>query len=212
MLQHLFQPLAQLLRPGFNCLLCGLDVQQTHGLCHDCWQQLPWLEQPQLIRQEQAVHAILHYRFPVDRMIHHFKYEQQLALRTILSHCLLQSKLPRVQAIVPMPISEQRLIERGYNQMQLIAELMAKRLHLPVWQPVLRSAQHSQKGLSRVERLENIEHQFHPIPSERKKYRRVLLIDDVVTTGSSLSAMKNALLRLGCQQIHCLCIAAAEHQ
>lgn len=210
MFQHLIQPLAGLLQPAFSCLLCGIDQQQRHGLCHDCWQQLPWMEQPLITRQEQDIHAMLHYGFPVDRMIHYFKYEQQLAFQTVLSHCLLQAKLPRVQAIVPMPISEQRLLGRGYNQMQVIAELMAKQLRLPIWQPVLRSAQHAQKGLSRLERLENIEQQFRPLPSERKKYRRVLLIDDVVTTGSSLIAMKNALQRLGCQQVHCLCIAAAE--
>jgi len=109
-----------------------------------------------------------------------------------------------------MPISTERLIERGYNQSLVIAKILARELNVPVWQPVIRLAQHSQKGLSRLERLNQIEMQFQPILTERRRYRRVLMLDDVVTTGSSLSALAQALTQLGCQHIFAACIAAAE--
>ena len=109
-----------------------------------------------------------------------------------------------------MTISTERLAERGYNQMLIIANLLSKKLNIPVWQPVIRLAQHSQKGLSRVERMENIAEQFQVIKAERRKYRKVLIIDDVVTTGSSIRALSNALEKLGCQQIEMACIAAAQ--
>ena len=195
------------------CSLCGLGHQQSHSLCHDCWEQLPWFKQnhqTQLFRNEMQIHVALNYQFPIDRLIQKYKYERQLHFQTLLTHSLMQLRLPKVQAIVPMPISTERLAERGYNQMLIIANLLSKKLNIPVWQPVIRLAQHSQKGLSRVERMENIAEQFQVIKAERRKYRKVLIIDDVVTTGSSIRALSNALEKLGCQQIEIACIAAAQ--
>ena len=195
------------------CSLCGLGHQQSHSLCHDCWEQLPWFQQAnqtQIFRNEMQIHVALNYQFPIDRLIQKYKYEQQLHFQTLLTHSLMQLRLPKVQAIVPMPISTERLAERGYNQMLIIANLLSKKLNIPVWQPVIRLAQHSQKGLSRVERMENIAEQFQVIKAERRKYRKVLIIDDVVTTGSSIRALSNALEKLGCQQIEIACIAAAQ--
>jgi len=191
------------------CLLCGTDAQQFHSLCTDCWEHLPWYKQ-QIIRHEQQILSAHRYDFPIDRIIQAYKYEQQLQYQNLLAHSLLNLRLPKVQAIVPMPISIKRLQERGYNQMLIIAKIMAKELQIPIWQPVIREAQYSQKGLSRIERLENIENQFQIIQTEKRKYRKILVIDDVVTTGSSIHALSHALQNLGCQQIYNACIAAAE--
>ncbi|NHB56673.1 ComF family protein [Acinetobacter shaoyimingii] len=206
LVNHLLHRSIQRISP---CLLCGLDTQQAHSFCTDCWQQLPWFKD-QIIRHEQSIGVVFHYEFPVDRIIQKYKYEQQLQYQIFLMHSLMQLKLGKIDAIVPMPISTERLKERGYNQMLVIAKLLSKQLKIPVWQPVIRLAQHSQKGLTRVERLENIENQFQIMRLERRKYRRVLMIDDVVTTGSSIFALKQALEKLGCKHIEMACIAAAE--
>ncbi len=201
----------QLLHKGVQnispCLLCGIDHQQQHSLCTDCWEQLPWYKQ-YIIRHEQHILCAHHYDFPINRIIQTYKYEQQLQYQNLLAHSLLNLRTPKVQAIVPMPISTERLKERGYNQMLIIAKIMARELKVPVWQPIIRDAQHSQKGLSRIERLENIENQFQTVKTEKRKYKKVLLIDDVVTTGSSIHAMNKALHDLSCQQIYNVCIAA----
>lgn len=189
------------------CLLCGIDRQQQHSLCDDCWEQLPWYKQ-HIIRHEHSILCAHHYDFPINRIIQTYKYEQQLQYQNLLAHSLLNLRTPKVHAIVPMPISTERLIERGYNQMLIIANIMAKELKIPVWQPVIRAAQHSQKGLSRIERLENIEDQFQIITTEKIKYKKVLIIDDVVTTGSSIHTLSQALEKLSCQQIYTACIAA----
>lgn len=191
------------------CQLCDLESQQAHSLCHDCWQQLPWFKHS-IERRQRNIQVALHYEFPINRIIQTFKYEQQLHYQKLLAHCLLELRLKKVQAIVPMPISNERLAERGYNQMLIIAKILAAELNLPVWQPVIRLAQHSQKGLSRVERMQNIASQFQIIKTERRKYRKILVIDDVVTTGSSLNALAQALEQLGCQNIEIACIAAGQ--
>ena len=209
----MFQLISRILQKSVqsmsNCLLCGIDQQQYHSLCNDCWEQLPWFKQ-HITRHEQQILCAHHYQFPIDRVILTYKYEQQLQYQNLLAHSLLNLRLPKVQAIVPMPISTQRLADRGYNQMLIIAKIMAKELNIPVWQPINREAQHSQKGLSRIERIENIENQFQIISTERRKYKKVLIIDDVVTTGSSIHALIRTLNELGCQQIYSACIAAAD--
>lgn len=189
------------------CHLCDIGVRAHHGVCQSCWQQLPWLKH-KIERHQQDILIACHYEYPISQLIQQFKYEQQLHHLRLLSGLLLELKLPKVHAIVPMPISNDRLMERGFNQSLLIAKELSKVLNIPVWQPVQRLAQHSQKGLSRLERLENIEDQFVAKTHLQLIYRKVLIIDDVVTTGSSINALSQVLKQLGCQHIYSACLAA----
>lgn len=198
------QHLIQLFSP---CSLCELGAREKYSLCKDCWEQLPWLKQT-IQRNNQSVLVSCDYAYPVNRIIQQFKYEQKLHYQILLAEILKQLKFPKVQAIVPMPISNQRLIERGFNQSLLLANILSKDLKIPVWQPIQRLNEHSQKGLSRLERFENIEQQFVPHHKEKRRYRRVLIIDDVITTGSSIHALSQALKQLGCTSIHMACLAA----
>ncbi len=193
------------------CSLCDIGMKRQFGVCQSCWQQLPWLKQT-IERNQQQIMVACHYQYPIDRIIQQFKYEQKLHHQRLLNGLLLQSRLPKVHAIVPMPISTDRLAERGFNQSLLLAQALSEHLNIPVWQPVQRLAQHSQKGLSRLERLENIEQQFVAAAPNQIRYRKVLIVDDVVTTGSSITALSQVLQQLGCQQVYSLCLAAAQHQ
>ena len=194
------------------CRLCESSPRFEHYLlCQSCWQQLPWLKH-NVQRHEQSIIVACHYQYPIDRILQQFKYEQQLHYQPLLEQLLDQLKLPKVHAIVPMPISEARLVERGYNQSLLLAQQLSKKLKVPVWQPVQRLHQHSQKGLSRIERIEGIEQQFILAKPPTIRYRKVLIIDDVVTTGSSIHALAQVLQQLGCQHIYACCVAAAQQQ
>lgn len=191
------------------CQLCNTDHQQIHSVCQDCWANLPWAK-TSVQRQEMNIQIACHYDYPIDRIIQLFKYEQKLHLENILAGTLLHLRLPKVSAVVPMPISTERLVERGYNQSLLIAKHIAKRLNVPIWQPIERLKQHSQKGLSRIERIEDIDAQFRISNTSKIRYRKVLIIDDVVTTGSSIRALSNQLEKLGCTDIYAACLAGAK--
>jgi ComF family protein len=190
------------------CQLCHSDSQTIHSVCQDCWQQLPWAHQT-IQRQEMQFQIACNYAYPMDRLIQLFKYEQKLHLQNLLAGALLSLDLPKVSAVVPMPISTERLAERGYNQSLLLAKQVAKQMNIPIWQPVIRLKQHSQKGLSRLERIEDIQSQFQLSTTSKIRYRRVLIIDDVVTTGSSIRALTQKLEELGCQKIYAACLAGA---
>lgn len=209
-------PMSKLIQQGKHwldklqpCQLCHNDYQTIYSVCQDCWNQLPWAHQT-IQRQEMQVQIACHYDYPMDRLIQLFKYEQKLYLENLLAGALISLKLPKVSAVVPMPISTDKLVQRGYNQSLLLAKQVAKHLQVPVWQPVSRLKQHSQKGLSRLERIEGIEAQFQISTSSKLRYRKVLVIDDVVTTGSSIRALNQKLEELGCQQIYTACVAAAK--
>ncbi|WP_425916455.1 ComF family protein [Acinetobacter sp. TSRC1-2] len=209
MLQFINPLLHKAIQSISPCVLCGIDLTHHHSLCEDCWQQLPWSKSA-VQRQEMDIQVACHYDYPIDRIIQKFKYEQQLHFQNLLAGALLQLCLPKIQAIVPMPISTERLVERGYNQSLVVAKIMSKQLDIPIWQPVSRLQQHSQKGLSRLERLDNIEQQFQINTTAKLCYRRVLILDDVVTTGSSIYALKQKLEELGCHKVYAACIASAE--
>ena len=208
MLQFINPLLHKALQSISPCQLCNTEQQQIHSVCADCWQQLPWLKST-VQRQEIEIHSACHYDYPIDRIIQKFKYEQQLHFQQLLAGAFMQLRLPKIQAIVPMPISKQRLAERGYNQSLVLSKILAKQLNLPIWQPITRLQQHSQKGLTRLERIENIQQQFQINTTSKLRYRRVLILDDVVTTGSSIFALKQKLEQLGCQKVYAACIASA---
>ena len=208
MLQFINPLLQKALQSISPCQLCNTEQQQIHSVCTDCWQQLPWLKST-VQRQEMDIQSACHYDYPIDRIIQKFKYEQQLHFQQLLAGAFMQLRLPKIQAIVPMPISKQRLTERGYNQSLVLGKILAKQLNLPIWQPITRLQQHSQKGLTRLERIENIQQQFQINTTSKLCYRRVLILDDVVTTGSSIFALKQKLEQLGCQKVYAACIASA---
>ena len=198
-----------LFKPLQRCQLCHVDAPWQHAVCQTCWQQLPWRSQA-VQRQEMQIHVAFDYHYPINRIIQQFKYEQQLHYQLLLVGALKQLSYPKIQAIVPMPISTARLTERGYNQSLLLAKGLARHLNVPIWQPVTRLQQHAQKGLSRLERLEDIQQQFQIQNAPKIRFRRVLIVDDVVTTGSSIHALKQQLLKLGCQKVEAVCLASAE--
>lgn len=206
---NLVQRGIQWLRQLQPCQLCHSDTQWQHSVCQACWQQLPWRSQA-VQRQEMQIQVAFDYHYPINRIIQQFKYEQQLQYQLLLVSALKQLSYPKIQAIVPMPISSARLTERGYNQSLLLAKGLARHLNVPIWQPVTRLQQHAQKGLSRLERLEDIQQQFQIQTAPKIRYRRILIVDDVVTTGSSIHALKQQLLKLGCQKVEAVCLASAE--
>jgi ComF family protein len=113
--------------------------------------------------------------------------------------------------IVPVPLHTTRLRERGYNQSGLLAEVVAVRIGVPCVPEALRRERHtqSQVTMSAVERLTNVEHAFLANPS-LAAHHRVLVIDDVFTTGATLTACAEALLSVGVDAVYGLTVTAAQ--
>jgi ComF family protein len=153
------------------------------------------------------------YEFPLVELIHRLKYGNQIAiariLGTVLAHRLLERGRPAVDAIVPVPLHHAREAKRGYNQAGEIARFAAELIGLPVLdRAALRvRATEEQAALPAVVRRVNVSGAFEAIPGSLPA--AVAIVDDVMTTGSTVDALAQALKRAGCRRVEAWAIARA---
>lgn len=110
-------------------------------------------------------------------------------------------------AILPVPIHKKRMKKRGFNQASLFAVSLGKQLNIPVYDSVLIRTVNTlpQKTLSPEKRLENLEHAFclHPALDQGiLPFHRVLLVDDIYTTGATMEALTRLLKRAGVKEVY----------
>jgi len=192
-----------------SCQRCALPLNKNTGqsaLCGQCQKQLPAFD---------ACHCLFHYQFPIDKLISRFKFNQQLSYSRLFGYLLADqiharyqpSSLPK--AIIPVPLHKRRLRERGFNQAQEIARICSNALNLPLNTNQCQRSKHTdhQLGLSALERRRNLRRAFtsKPFPPDR----RIALVDDVMTTGTTLNELASCLKKAGCQEVHLWCIARA---
>ncbi len=115
-----------------------------------------------------------------------------------------------IDMLIPVPLGKKRLKERGYNQVALVARPLAYQLGLPYEPGALVKARdtRSQVGLTISQRSENVQDAYQA-DSQVVKGKNVLILDDVATTGSTISACTTAFLSAGAQEVYGLTIARA---
>lgn len=159
--------------------------------------------------------APLLYEFPVTRLIQGLKYEGALSHARVFG-LLLAQHVSRLQAaqdvdlVVPMPLHPTRLVERGYNQSHEIARFAAHGLGLRLDPRALARSRRTdaQVGLDRTARRENVREAF-VAEASRVRGQCIALLDDVVTTGSTVEAAAQALLDAGARRVVVWCVARA---
>lgn len=178
-----------------------LDDQGRCGLCR------------RGARGFDAAYSFGFYEDELRKLIQVFKYGRVQTLAKPLGRLLAQA-LPREQSfdvIVPMPLHWRKRWQRGFNQAELLAREIGRRSHTPV-ENALRRIRHtaSQAGLTSAKRRENVSGAFRP----RKPLdgRRVLLIDDVMTTGATAASCSRALKRAGARHVTLLTVARADRR
>jgi ComF family protein len=150
---------------------------------------------------------------PVQNALHTMKYRRNIGLGDRIAcqmtdfFCALHWP---VQAVVPVPLGKKRLKERGYNQTGLVAQPLAYEAALEYVPNALRKTRdtRSQVGLTLFQRQENVR-QAYQADAALVSHKSVLLMDDVATTGSTISACTESLLAAGAQEVFVLTIARA---
>jgi len=114
--------------------------------------------------------------------------------------------------IVPMPLHHSRQRKRGYNQSTLFAEGLELSLEKPCYDNIIIRQKNtsSQTRKNKAERWENVKCAFRVPDSKRIQNQRILLVDDIITTGASLEACGQELLHHGCKELSVVCIAEAQ--
>jgi ComF family protein len=147
------------------------------------------------------------YAGPVGAMIRAGKYGGNEAVLWALGrHCGRRIQVTRYDSVVAVPSSPWRRLVRGVNPADLLAHPVASHQGLPLFHPLSRRRATPQASLGRRARVENARAAFRATCAVRG---RVLLVDDVVTTGSTARACAEALLSAGAAEVHLLVVAAS---
>ncbi len=220
--------LTTLLPPA--CASCG---EPGHMLCLDCRAAIAWIKEPvcetcgrpaasRLCSScdsdppaARPIRSATYYRDPIRRVIHRMKYEGLFALGRPLGQLMVDAwplwQRP-VDLVLPIPLHDRRQRERGYNQSELLVAELRRHLNWPTDTKALFRTRPTrpQLGLTAFERRANVHDAFAADPA-RVEGKRVLLIDDVCTTGSTLTAAAVALKEAGARSVaaYCLCTVAA---
>ncbi len=193
-----------------GCVKCGkalADLRQD--LCMDC------RKKQHAFTQNRAVYA---YDGPMKEAMYRFKYSNCRAYRRTFAEDAwrIYGKWLReldVDAVVPVPMYAKKKRQRGYNQAEVFAEEIAERMggHLDASLVVRTKNTMALKKLNDQERKKNLENAFK-IRKKGVKLNKILLIDDIYTTGSTLDGVTEALLASGVRQVYCLTICAGREK
>lgn len=199
------------------CLRCGYPISgnsdgdflsgEVSGIpsekiyyCDFCLPQ-PLGENPPSFAQARS---IFYYEGTIRQLIHAFKYQGKIRVGKFLARSILKywepdSSLTSVECIVPVPVGIKKLRHREFNQSLILAREIGKKLKVPVYPFALRRVKElaSQTKLSRQERLENIRDAFKMREGLKVQSKKVLLVDDVFTTGATASECSRILLQHG---------------
>ncbi len=212
-----------------DCQLCGV---RTDGcLCADCERDLPYRRAGgcpccavegagiQLcgacLRDAPAFDrttAVFRYAFPLDRLLQSYKFNQNLALTRFFADALARAVInavPRPDAVIAIPLARSRLAERGFNQSALLADGVANTLGIAHAAHELLKIRDTppQSGLDRAARLKNVRGAFDCAHSLAGKH--VALVDDVMTTGATLSEAARVLKKAGALSVSAWVLARA---
>ncbi len=196
--QHHVKPV-----PEPTCQACGLPLAHP-GLCPACDASHPPFE---------ALRSWVVFEGPIRQALHSLKYHRNVALGDAFARYLVEYVIKmgwQVDMVVPVPLGRQRMKERGYNQAGLLALPVAYILH---WHYLPRAVfrvreTRTQVGLSGTERRENIAGAFRADPA-LVSGKAVLLMDDIATTGVTLTACSQALREAGAKTVYALTLARA---
>jgi len=192
---------------GFACPLCAIPNDDA-SVCQGCSQHPPiW----------QSAQSAFVYQGSIRHLMQQWKYHPSRAAGRVICDRFRgwlwrQDNLPEVDAVIAIPMHRNKLAKRGFNTAYDLAQLVSQRLNRPLLTNMLvrRFSTPAQAGLNKHERQQNLAGVF-AIQSNTLSatYTQILLVDDVLTTGSTLAACTQLLQQAGVHQVHILTLARA---
>ena len=180
-----------------RCRICALPLE-TGSVCGTCLSAPP---------RYDGVVAPYAYVFPVDALIHAYKYGGDLSLAPVLAAELAEADGAPLDVLLPMPLSPARLRSRGFNQAHELARIVGRRLRLPVHAHACRKVKDTppQAAAAGTARARNVRGAF--VCEADLAGRRVGVVDDVMTTGATLDEVARVLKRAGAAEVRGLIVA-----
>ncbi|MDH5444365.1 MAG: ComF family protein [Gammaproteobacteria bacterium] len=192
-----------LARINSPCPSCGMPLEASeHSHCGSCLQLPPPF---------QSTHSPFYYEPPLVKLVTDFKFNNQLKMARVFAGLLRKTLADRDKpdCIIPVPLHRRRLQERGYNQSLEIARLLGKTLGIPVDYRLCQRTRHTppQTGLDAKQRRRNMKNAFGL--TAKCHYRHVAILDDVITTGNTVSELAGLLRKNGVEKVEVWSVARA---
>ncbi|MGB7256775.1 MAG: ComF family protein [Pseudolabrys sp.] len=219
------------------CPSCRDPLGDGIGLCATCWSKLSLIEPPFCARlgipftydpgpgllsmdaianppAYDRARAAVRYDDVARALVHGFKYGDRLDLAPLMGHWMARAGrelLDGADALLPVPLHWRRLWARRFNQSAALAAAISELSGVPVLAATLKRVRATQQqvGLSKAERADNVQGAFR-VPNEAKAEvagRRLVLVDDVLTSGATVDTCARALLRAGAAHVDVLVFA-----
>ena len=239
-MKNIFQKVLTTVFPNhYKCITCGKEIDYAgFDFCENCIKNLPQINGKICLRCGEPIKSMANYCLNCKNNKHHFKrnlsaftYEKPISdhimnlkynnkkyLGEIFTAFLVQKYLElniSADVVIPIPLHPNRLKERGYNQAEIIAKPLSEKLNIPLALNAIERVRDTPKqSLSKSfeDRALNIKDAFKVISKNEVKDKVVLLIDDVYTTGSTLSECAKVLLKAKAKEVYCLTVAHAKQE
>lgn len=226
---EIFKDFGSLFFPN-HCLSCDDSLVKGENLiCTNCMLQMPQTNyhldptnplKCRLSSRIQVEHVMALFKFSksgrVQGLLHALKYKNHPELGVMLGNLygerIMEGNLCNVfELIIPVPLHPARKRKRGYNQSAKFAEGLSQKLGIPYSDDLMerKIKTETQTRKSKLSRWQNVNEVFLVKEVEPIKLKKILLVDDVVTTGATLEACANQLLAAGCSTLSIGCIAEA---
>lgn len=221
-----------------RCPVCHGVIRGKGNLCSGCEKKLPYIKEPickkcgkELEKQEAEYcrdcqrfshrfdrgAAVFAYNDVMRRSIAMFKYHNRreyakFYAKEMAQHCRRFLNRCEPEVIIPIPIHKKKMRQRGFNQAELVAKELGKILKIPVDTTYLIRTENTtpQKELTRQQRKANLKRAFTVKETERV-YHRILLIDDIYTTGATMDAVSELLRANGAGNLFFLTICVGRN-
>ena len=230
-MKGLFKSLADMLNPqGIKCVVCGRDIEnERNGFCGGCLKKLPY--SARVCRKcgvdirslndycddcgknsyaFDEARSPFRYEGEAMKLIRRLKFGGQKYLAKPMSKLMAETLLRqnwRFDAVAYIPMNRSGLKNRGYNQARLLAEEICDIIQKPMFCGMAKKeGVIPQEGLDYNGRKDNVKGAFFVT---EKPPERLLLVDDVKTTGATLGEAAKALKKAGCREVYCLTFASA---
>lgn len=192
-----------------RCEVCSRGSAES--LCSECFSQIKFMK-PQL-----GIYSVSAYDGVVRTALHRFKFQKKRGLAEPLGILLVKYlshapdlKLEEVDCIIPVPLHRKRQRQRGFNQAELLARVVSRYYEVPVISAIERVKNtHAQFDLPREKRSENVKGAFKVSQPKAVYNKRILLLDDIYTTGSTIGECARVLKTAGARRVEVLTLSRA---
>lgn len=196
-------------RPCNRCHQCAISIPSSSNTayCGQCLQNKPAFD---------ASLTVCDYAAPTDQLVLALKFGHHLPLAKLLADAMVEQVLTQENIVLPdllcpVPLSKQRLAERGFNQSLEIAKIMSSRLQIPLASDLLIRTKNTppQSSLAHELRIKNVRNAFiiRPDMIDLVAGKHIGIVDDVLTTGATVNELAKLLKRFGAHKVSNLIFA-----